>query len=301
MSVFVLGALHLDVVVRAPRLPNLDETLVGQGVDYVFGGKGGNQAVAAARMGAKVAMAGAVGRDTFAQTLLATLDAAGIDRGQVIERDGASGMSVAILDEDGEYGAVIVSAANLSATGEVNLPADTTTLLLQNEIPGTANLAAASKAKAQHVRVVLNAAPAQAVPEEMMQLTDILIVNRGEAATLTDVSDPTAAAQSLTTRGPATAVVTLGADGLVAHDRDLGTLIEPAPSVKAISSHGAGDAFTGALAARLDKGEVLRDALRFATTAAALHVAASTDHRKTLTARDVLDRLGQSPKSGHKE
>ncbi|MDH3264281.1 MAG: PfkB family carbohydrate kinase, partial [Paracoccaceae bacterium] len=113
MSVWVVGSLHLDVIVEAPRLPRLDETLVGQGVSYRLGGKGGNQAVAAARMGAEVAMAGAVGSDAFAETLLAELDRAGVDRAGVARLPGASGMSVAILDATGGYGAVIVSAANL--------------------------------------------------------------------------------------------------------------------------------------------------------------------------------------------
>ncbi len=111
-EVFVVGALHLDVVVDAPHLPALDETVVGSAVAYRFGGKGGNQAAAAARMGARVAMAGRVGRDAFGERLLAELDAAGVCRSQVLQGTGASGMSVAIVDQRGDYGAVIVSGVN---------------------------------------------------------------------------------------------------------------------------------------------------------------------------------------------
>ena len=101
-DVFVVGALHLDVIVNAPRLPRLDETLIGDAVDYAFGGKGGNQAVSAARMGAKTAMAGRVGNDRFGEQILAVLQSSGVDHTRVHSDDGASGMSVAIVDAGGK-------------------------------------------------------------------------------------------------------------------------------------------------------------------------------------------------------
>lgn len=289
MSVFVLGSLHLDVVVEAPRLPRLDETLAGQAVAYRFGGKGGNQAVAAARMGARVAMAGAVGSDAFAATLLAGLDAAGVDRSRVVRRSGASGMSVAILDTQGAYGAVIVSAANLSVTGAEPPPADTRVLLLQNEVPEAANLAAARAARDLGARVLLNAAPARPVAPELLALTDLLVVNRGEAAALTGLPEdaPEAAALALLGSGPAQVVVTLGAQGLHCRCRDDEALTLPAAQVAAVSSHGAGDAFLGALAARLDAGDGLRDALVFAQAAAALTVATPPDRRAAIGPAEV--------------
>ena len=135
----VLGALHHDVVVDAPGLPRVDETLVGQGADYRFGGKGGNQAVAAARMGAKVSMLGRVGRDTTGQLMLAALDAAGVERGGVTKVDAATGMSVAITQPDGSYGAVIVSGANLANDGALPPGPPPKVALVQNEVPAAAN------------------------------------------------------------------------------------------------------------------------------------------------------------------
>ncbi len=276
-----MGALHLDVIVEAPRLPKLDETLVGQGVSYRLGGKGGNQAVAAARMGAKVAMAGAVGSDAFAETLLAGLDAAGVDRALVARREGASGMSAAILDANGDYGAVIVSGANLSVTGDAPVPTGTSHVLLQNEIPEAANLAAARAGRAAGAKIILNAAPARAMAPELLALTDILIVNRGEADALTDYPDmpPQTAAQLLVAMGPAHAVITLGGEGYLCQSASGKCQAEVPPKVEPQSTHGAGDAFTGVLAARLDAGEGLNAALNFAQKAAALHVSTPPERR----------------------
>jgi ribokinase len=216
-EVFVVGALHLDVVVDAPHLPSLDETVVGTAVAYRFGGKGGNQAVAAARMGARVAMAGCVGRDRFGGMILAALDAAGVERGQVREVDGASGMSVAIVDAAGDYGAVIVSGVNREI-GRVAVPASARVVVLQNEVPEAVNVAVA--AGAGGCRVVLNAAPARAVAAELLARVDVLVVNRGEAAALAGTEDPEAAAVALRALGPRVAVVTLGGEGLVAASAD---------------------------------------------------------------------------------
>ena len=282
-EIFVVGALHLDVVVDAPHLPALDETVVGHAVAYRFGGKGGNQAVAAARMGARVAMAGRVGRDRFGEMLLAALDEAGVERSDVLEADGASGMSVAIVDARGDYGAVIVSGVNREI-GEVAVPAGTRVVLLQNEVPEAVNLRAA--AAAGDAMVVLNAAPAQTVASALKARIDVLVVNRGEASALSGAGDPVAAAAALRAEGPGVVIVTLGAEGLVAATaEDLMRL--PAPKVGVVSTHGAGDAFTGALAARLARGDGLPEALGFAQAAAALSVATPPDARSALTADRV--------------
>lgn len=293
MSLWVVGSLHLDVIVEAPRLPRLDETLAGQGVGYRFGGKGGNQAVAAARMGARVAMTGAVGSDDFAGALLAGLDAAGVDRTRVARVPGPSGMSVAILDPRGDYAAVIVSGANLSVTGEGPPPPGATHLLLQSEIPEAANLAAARAARAAGLRVLLNAAPARPVSPELLALADMLVVNRLEAAQLTGLPEDAheAAALALLERGPRQVVVTLGAEGLHCRCRSDEALTLAAPRVAVVSTHGAGDAFAGALAARLDAGAALPEALAFAQAAAALHVATPPERRAAITPREVAALL----------
>lgn len=288
--ILVCGSLHLDVVVTAPRLPRLDETLAGQGVAYPFGGKGGNQALAAARMGASVAMAGRVGTDAFAATLLATLDAAGIDRRQVQQGEGPSGMSVAIVDASGGYGAVIVSAANLLINpARIEIPRGTTHLLLQNEIPDAVNLSVAAKARATGARIILNAAPARAMPTELLGLTDLLIVNRVEAGDLA-AGTPEESAKALAAQGPGAVIVTIGGEGLVLWDGALTVL--PAHPVEVVSTHGAGDAFVGALAAEWARGGDLRQAAGFGQAAAALQVSVPVGERVGITEGAVRGLMG---------
>ncbi|OYX23277.1 MAG: hypothetical protein B7Z10_11555, partial [Rhodobacterales bacterium 32-66-7] len=179
------GSLHHDVIVDAPGLPRPDQTLTGSDVRYAFGGKGGNQAVAAARAGAEVHMAGAVGSDDIAITLRAALDAAGVRRAAVQAHPGPSGMSVAISLPDGSYAAVIVSGANLLFQPEaVQFPKACAALLLQSEIAEAADLALAQRARAAGIRVILNAAPARPVSAALLTSTDLLVVNKGEAADL---------------------------------------------------------------------------------------------------------------------
>jgi ribokinase len=293
-ELLVAGSLHLDVVVQAPALPRPDQTVTGQGVAYRFGGKGGNQAVAAARMGARVAMAGAVGTDSFAAPLLAGLDAAGVDRGQVVTVPGASGMSVAVVLPGGGYGAVIVSGANLAIRAEsVVFPSGCRALLMQNEIPAAVNLALARRARAAGLRVVLNAAPARAADPVLFGLVDLLVVNRGEAADILGQSesalDAPAAARALRTMGPGAVIVTLAADGLSGNDGTGFSL--PARPVAVVSSHGAGDAFLGALCAEWLRGGDLRTAAGFGQTAAALTVATPPEARGEITAAAVRRAL----------
>jgi ribokinase len=280
------GSLHHDVIVDAPGLPRADQTLTGTAVRYAFGGKGGNQAAAAARAGAVAHMAGAVGSDAAAVTLRAALDAAGVHRASVQTHPGASGMSVAISLPDGSYGAVIVSAANLRFRPEaVAFPRGCALLLLQNEIPEAANLHLARRARSAAVRTVLNAAPARLVSPGLLGLLDLLVVNRGEAADLLDRSeadlDPAAAAASLQAMGPVAVIVTLGEGGLVLADAT-GTTHHPAHPVKLVSAHGAGDAFIGALAAEWARGAPLAAAAAFGQAAAALHVSAEVDRRAAI-------------------
>lgn len=278
--VLVAGSLHLDTIVAAPHLPAPDETVTGSSVTQAFGGKGGNQAVAAARMGARVIMAGAVGMDAAASVLRATLQAAGVDHAPVQAVPGASGMSVAILDPQGTYGAVIVSAANLVFDpAQVTFPAGLSVLVLQNEIPGGANLALARRAAGAGARVILNAAPARALSPELLALCDLLVVNRGEAAALLGgTHSPRAAAQALAKLGPKEVIVTLGGDGVAAL-----SFVQPAFPTRVVSTHGAGDMYVGALAAEWARGAGLESASRFGQAAAALHVAAGPEGRETIT------------------
>ena len=278
-GVVVVGSLHLDVVVTAPRLPAPDETLMGETVTLVCGGKGGNQAVAASRHGAPTAMLGRVGGDMFAAALVDNLREAGVDT-SLIQRDAAatSGLSVAIVGADGEYGAVVVSSANraLSPDGFV-FPEGARVLVLQNEVPEAVNRAVAAAACKSGATVVLNAAPMRTVSPELMQFVDILIVNRIEASALFEapVHAPRDALDAAKRAGDGfdgEIVVTLGRDGLVHRDRR-GRVrhhgVRPAPVV---SAHGAGDVFVGALCARLADPAAMEDALAYAQDAAARFV-----------------------------
>ena len=273
IDVAVVGSLHLDIMVAAPRLPGRDETLVGTSWHYKCGGKGGNQAVAAARFGASTAFGGQTGQDDFGDRLRTNLAAAGVDIAHVsIDPTLGSGMSVAISEAAGEYGAVVVSGANLSIDAAAVVTAwaalwNTRVLLLQNEIPEAVSLAAARAAKAKGARIVLNAAPARKMSPAFIDLVDVLVVNRVEAAMLSGADDMGKALTLL--HSPARDVVlTRGGDGLMLMTRDGRRTDIPALPVKLISSHGAGDCFCGALAARLAAGDDIEGACRFATEAA---------------------------------
>lgn len=283
----VAGSLHMDVLVDAPHLPRLDETVTGTGVGYQFGGKAGNQALAASRMGARVEMAGMVGTDDFARDLLRGLDQGRVGRTQVLSADGPSGMSVALCQPDGGYGAVIVSGANLKFRAEtVVFPKACKAILLQNEVPEAVNTYLARRAGSARVRVILNAAPMRAMAPELLRLTDLLVVNRVEAADLLGLPDasldPVSAAVALGHLGPAAVIVTMGADGLALWNGQAATRVA-AFAVRVRSSHGAGDAFVGALAAEWMRGTTLEVAARFGQAAAALVVSFTVEGRAKMT------------------
>jgi ribokinase len=278
VSLLVVGSLHLDVIVRSPHLPILDETVTGSAVDYVFGGKGGNQAVVAARLGAKVSFVGCVGTDQFGEVLRKELQKNEVDISQLQAVSGASGMSVAIVDAQGNYGAVIVSAANLQIqANQIKVPTGTKLVLLQNEVPADVNVAVARKAKAVGASVWLNAAPARVLPNDLLQFIDLLIVNRVEDA----FYKTTLEVDRLTT---------LGSQGV----HYAGQIISGF-DVNVISTHGAGDAFLGALAAQLTQGVSLIDGITFAQATAALHISQPADKRTWLTPQKVQSFLSSWP------
>ncbi|NJR14054.1 MAG: ribokinase [Phyllobacteriaceae bacterium] len=290
-DILVVGALHHDVIVTAPRLPMLDETLKGTSVAYALGGKGGNQALSAARHGASVAFGGCIGSDEAGRTMLAQLAAGGVETGAItVHPTLASGMSAAIVTQSGEYGAVIVSAANeaIDAAG-IDLPNGIKWLVLQNEIPAHINLAIAAKAAQTRVKIMLNAAPARAMDLALLALVDVLVVNRIEAKAL--------AGELANFAG--TLVETRGADGLTAYLPVGQTLTLPAFPVTMTSAHGAGDCFVGALAARLCSGDTMHAALLYAAAAAALHVSLPVQDRSALTPLDVFNLMETRHVDGH--
>lgn len=277
-DVIVCGSLHLDIVVRAPSLPRNDETVTGSAWQQVCGGKGGNQAVQAANAGAKTAMISCVGKDGFADMLLQNLVDRGVNADSItIDPKAGSGMSVAILKDNGDYGAVIVSGANLKidptqVLAEWGKLGGARVLVLQNEVPHAVNVAAAKVAKNAGAIVVFNAAPVRVVGRDLLDLVDILVVNRVEAEGMSGVAvenrASAVAALPALQKLAKSIVVTLGGDGLVVSETSAAIEIE-AQLVKVISTHGAGDCFVGTLAQQLSKGSGLIEACRTANLRAA--------------------------------
>ena len=283
-TVLTVGSLHYDIMVEAEHLPRRDETAIGSRWYPKFGGKGGNQAVSAAKSGVASHMVGAVGDDEFGRFLRGNLIKGGVGDHWIATIPGVgSGMSVAVQDKNGDYAATIVSGANLHID-VASLENDqvwngVSVLVLQNEVPVAVNIAAATQARNRGVCTVLNAAPYRALPSDLSTLIDILVVNAVEAemmgaghvSCLDSASD---AAKKLGAQFDCV-VVTAGAEGLAAWGGGNGGLKLPAKKVSVVSSHGAGDAFVGALAAELARGSDLEQAGKAASDAAAMHVAGS--------------------------
>jgi ribokinase len=301
--VVVLGSLHLDIMVHASDRPKKGETLPGSAWGYKAGGKGGNQAVAAAQFGARSSMIGRVGNDDFGKRLLSYLRDAAVDAEHVrTDPEAGSGMSVAIIDAEGDYGAVIVSGANLRLSNKDLEEArqvirNAQVLVLQNEVLESINVAAAQLAKDDRIRVILNAAPARPLKPELAAHVDVLVVNAVEAEMICGVavtSLPAATeAAVLLCEQVANVVVTAGGLGLAVAERGGTPYAEAAHSVKLVDTHGAGDAFIGALAARLASGVPVAEAVRFANAAAALFVSTPADQKKTLTPDQVTRFLSE--------
>jgi ribokinase len=281
-DVIVCGSLHLDIVVNSPHLPQLDETVPGTSWKKICGGKGGNQAVMAAKAGARTAMIGCVGDDDFGRTLTANLAACSINIDHVsVDAVHGTGMSVAIVESSGEYGAVIVSGSNLMLSPEKAAEAwqslgGAKILILQNEIPEAVNIAVARKVKASGGQVVLNAAPARAISEELLNLVNVLVVNRVEAEMMSEmaINDKTSALNALPkfARAGQDVIITLGGLGLVIQTKTKAShFIEP-HKISVKSTHGAGDCFIGVLAGALANGADISAACTRANQSAAKFV-----------------------------
>ena len=301
-GVVVFGSLNMDLVVRAPRMPEPGETLAGHDFLTNPGGKGANQAVACARQGARVAMVGKVGDDGFGAQLLESLAAQGVESGAVAVVPGlGTGVAVITVDDRGQNCIVVVAGAN-AMIGESDAEAlrlrlrDAAMLLLQLEVPMPAVVRAAAVAREVGCAVLLNPAPAQALPEVLWPLIDILVVNETEARMLAGMSSVTPdnaaeAAAALLGRGPRTVIVTLGEHGVVcAHDGDV--QVHEAMRVKPVDTTAAGDTFIGALAALLVEGRPMADAIRHAIRAAAICVT-RTGAQAAMPSRDEVERFGK--------
>jgi ribokinase len=291
--IVVLGSTNMDLVAYVEKAPQRGETVTGRAFRTIPGGKGANQAIAAARAGARVSMIGAVGNDAFGARLRSTLEDSGVTTDHLRTTEGPSGTAHIVVDDEGGNAIVVVPGANGTvdhlAPGDEGLIASADALLLQLEIPLAAVLAGARTARAHGVRTILTPAPAQPLPPELLAVTDLLVPNEHEAAALTGRTDPYRATLSLLDRVPEV-VVTLGAAGCLYAARDTEPSTVPAPQVTAVDSTGAGDTFAGALAVALCEARPVHEALRWAAAAAALSVqrpgaSASMPYRSEIEAR----------------
>jgi ribokinase len=268
--VVVVGSINADLVVVTERLPGPGETVSGGRFARHGGGKGANQAVAAARLGASVAMVGAVGGDELGEAAIRELEDEGIDASGVARlADESTGVALIVVDAAGENQIAIAAGANGRLAAE-HVPAldGEGVLLLGFEVPDAAVVAGAEAAAAAGWTPILNPAPAREIPERALAAGPLLTPNATEAAQLTGEEDPEAAARALRERTGAPVLITLGARG--AQLLDAGGLQRlPAPEVDVVDTTGAGDALNGALAAELAAGRPLPEAARFAIAAAA--------------------------------
>ncbi|MEU1292907.1 ribokinase [Streptomyces sp. NPDC005840] len=273
--VVVLGSANMDLVVRVARAPRHGETVTGREFRTAPGGKGANQAIAAARCGATVSMIGAVGDDRFGTRLRSALEHSGVDTDLLRTVEGRSGTAHIVVDDDGGNAIVVIPGANGTVDhlvpGDEGLIATADVLLLQLEIPLAAVVAGARAARAHGVRTVLTPSPARPLPPELLGAVDLLVANESEALALTGRTDPVDAAHDLLADVPEV-VVTLGSAGSFHLRRDAEPLAVAAPRVTAVDTTGAGDTFVGALAVALAEGRPVQDALRWAAAAAALCV-----------------------------
>jgi len=283
--ILVFGSLNIDLVARVSVIPGPGRTVLAPSYAMHFGGKGANQAVAAARIAApgRVRMAGRVGSDVFGDQALKNLAANGVDTGLIVRADQPTGCAFITVDASGENAITVASGANM-ATSASDVPAQLfsaeTVVVLQMEVPFAQSLELARRTKMASGIVVWSLAPvsdrmSERMIRDLLEATDYLLVNQYEAldaaaAIGLGTSDLEAAARKLAKAGGLTCVVTAGAQGAWAVAADGARLVAPAPNIKPVDTTGAGDTFAGALACMLDENAPLQAALEIGCEAAAL-------------------------------
>jgi ribokinase len=287
-QVVVIGSINVDHVVRADVFPAPGETITGRGVSIGLGGKGANQAVAAHLAGAEVRMLGRIGADSDGELAKSRLASRGVDvTGVRTSADVATGSAwITVTPQDNSI--IVVPGANAQWDSQ-NL-ASVGITLCQLEVP----LAVVSQAAAECTGTfVLNAAPAQPLPDSLLARCDVLVVNEHELAVVSSVSDDVGAAHAnLLARGVGAVITTVGAAGAVLTDR-AGTVEFPAIPAKVVDTTGAGDAFVGVLAARLTAGDALRDAARWGIAAGSLAVRRAGAQESFPTVDEIQELLGR--------
>ncbi|MEW5957562.1 MAG: ribokinase [Chloroflexota bacterium] len=297
-QITVIGSLNMDLVARAPHIPQPGETIIGGDLHILPGGKGANQAVAAARLGAQVSMVGRVGQDAFAGPLLANLADSNVDHTFVTQDPAAAtGVALIVVDDAGQNSIVVTAGANMRLSPDDVDAAETViaaadVILLQLESPLQTVTRAAEVARAHGTTVVLNPAPARPLPAALLALVDILIPNESETALLTGLpvdnqAEAEAAATTLRQLGVEIVILTLGSRGALLADNN-GTQLFPAFQVTPVDTTAAGDAFVGGLAVALAEGKSLSEAVRWGNAAGAL-ATTQLGAQPSLPARQALE------------
>jgi ribokinase len=273
----VFGSVNIDFVTQVLNIPAPGETVLGPHYQVFAGGKGGNQALAAARAGAQVRIIGAIGDDPFAAISIAELEQARVDTSRLLKQATPTGAAFIAVSKSGENAIIVASGANQMAKAtqlENILFHKSDILLVQRELKDVETIAAMQFAKAKGARVILNCAPAIGMTAEWLKSIDILIANEGEIDDLGKIlslssSNPDDHAQQIAHQFSITVIVTLGADGCLAWFDGLRRSV-PALDIEAIDTTAAGDSFCGAFAAALDQGFGLTGALQYGSTAGSL-------------------------------
>lgn len=276
-DIIVIGSLNADLVVKSPRFPQPGETISGEDLQIIPGGKGANQAVAAARQGVGVAMVGRVGSDSFGPFLLENLKSNQVNTSHVLVDESATGTAIIVVDANGQNSIVLSPGANGKVTpADVDSASflDAKLLLLQLEIPTPTVLRAAQKAREHGLTVILNPAPAKSLPAELLANVDILIPNESELSLLThlpvnDASSAEVAAKDLLKLGIKTVIVTLGSKGALLVTSTQVTHID-AYKVSVVDTTAAGDAFIGGFASAMLSGTSLEESVRYGCACGAL-------------------------------
>jgi ribokinase len=296
-QVVVVGSVNADYVVRVGHLPRPGETVTGGRLEIHPGGKGANQAHAAARLGGSVALFAAVGRDSAAESERAALAGDGVDTSGLVQLDGPSGLAAILVDEHGENMIAVAPGANALLSPELvadRLPGllrDGGLVLASLEIPVAAVAAAATAAAAAGAAMVINPAPGRRLPAALLRAA-VLTPNEGELARLApDAPDPETAVAGLFEVGARAVMVTRGSRGATLYRPGTPPLSRPAPPVRVVDTVGAGDAFNGALAVALANGGTLDDALDRAVAAGALACTGPGARAALPTAAEVDDLL----------
>lgn len=292
MTVIVLGSINVDIVSRVEALPLPGETVSGGPLEVLLGGKGANQAVAAARSGAETRMLGCVGEQSFGLPLHDMMQGYGVDMSGVTTLQGPSGAALIGVDAQAENSIVVSPGANGRAA-EASFPAPTKDqhVLAQLELPADVVTNYFRRAKSVGTTTILNTAPALPISDELFDLSDILILNETELTTYAGKGEPALQATKLRRRDDQIIIATLGANGLTALIGDE-TRTLPAQRVKAVDTTGAGDCFCGALVACLSAGQPVWDALAYAQAAAAISVTRPGAAQSMPTYDEVAVMLG---------